>query len=540
MLKTEILSENKKEDIARAGEIINSGGLVAMPTETVYGLAANALEPSAVSKIYLAKGRPSDNPLIVHISDISQLEELVSELPQTAVLLAKKFWPGPLTMILSKTSKVPKETSGGLSTVAVRLPANETATSIIEAAGVPLAAPSANTSGRPSPTTFEHVYNDLNGKVEAIVKGKASAVGLESTIVSLIGKPRLLRPGGITLAQLEEAIGEIEVDSAVLEQMDENAKVRSPGMKYTHYSPKANITLIDASPDEFISYANEKGDFVLCFDEDKDKLTVPCVSYGSRYSSQEQAKRLFSALHELDEKKAKNVLAIMPRKTGVGLAVYNRLIRAAGFQVVNPNNHMIVGMCGVTGAGKTTVGKIFEDYGCAVVDCDEVSRRPDVYDSECIRELQAEFGEDIAVEGRLDRRLLAKRAFASEKGKTRLNQITHPRIIAKCNEVISEMEMSGKRVIILDAPTLFEAGLDRECARIITVTAPEELRVERIMQRDGISKELAMARVKAQHDESFFTERADYVIDASGKLGLEIQVAPIAKELLKAAGEVNA
>ena len=238
-----------------------------IPTETVYGLAANALDGATVKKIYAAKGRPSDNPLIVHISQFSQLAPLVREVPQAAKKLADAFWPGPLTIILPKSDLVPQETSGGLSTVAVRCPSHPTARAVIDAAGVPLAAPSANLSGKPSPTTFRHVQEDLTGRVDALFDGGDCAVGVESTVLTLAeGTPRILRPGGITLSQLQSVLGNVEVDPAVLHQLEQGKKAASPGMKYKHYSPKADVVIVDASPEEYVRYVNKKGDgWALCF-----------------------------------------------------------------------------------------------------------------------------------------------------------------------------------------------------------------------------------------------------------------------------------
>lgn len=230
--------DGSPQGIARAGEILRAGGLVAIPTETVYGLAANALDGSAIQKIYAAKERPGDNPLIAHIGEVSQLAALVKAVPPAAQRLAEAFWPGPLTIILERSGLTAPEMSCGLNTVSVRLPAHPLAQAVIQAAGVPLAAPSANRSGRPSPTCFSHVWEDLNGRVDAILDGGGCPVGVESTVVSLAGeRPRLLRPGGVTLAQLESVLGPVEVDPAVLSRLEPGREAPSPGMKYKHYAP---------------------------------------------------------------------------------------------------------------------------------------------------------------------------------------------------------------------------------------------------------------------------------------------------------------
>ncbi len=328
-----INSKADKEGIREVAEILKRGGIVAIPTETVYGLAANALDGNAVAKIFKAKGRPQDNPLIVHVSNIEMAKPLVREFTKSAEALSNKYWPGPLTMILERTDKVPKEVSAGLSTVAIRYPKNEVAAAIIEACGLPLAAPSANLSGSPSPTTAEHCIKDLDGRVDAIVISGDCEVGLESTVISLVGIPRLLRPGAVTVNQLREVLGEIEIDSAVLAEPEKDKPVASPGMKYKHYAPKTKVILVDSGREEYVSYVNSQkneGVFALCFFEDTKGLDVPTVCYGHSDGSG-QAEGLFAALRELDENGATIAYAHSPSLEGVGLAVYNRLIRAAAF-----------------------------------------------------------------------------------------------------------------------------------------------------------------------------------------------------------------
>lgn len=325
------------DDIEKAAEIIKNGGIVAMPTETVYGLAANALDGKAVAKIFKAKGRPMDNPLIVHIADIGQIYELVSEFPEKARRLADKFWPGALTIILPKSDIIPDEVSAGLSTVAIRFPSNKIAHELIKKS-TPLAAPSANLSGSPSPTNAKHVADDMNGRIDAIIDGGECDVGVESTVITLAANPpRLLRPGGITLEQLRDTIGEVEVDDAVLNPLKSGQKVSSPGMKYKHYSPKADVKLIKGSEESFIKYVNaHKSDGVaaLCYDEDVKMLSVPTIPTGRADDYGAQAHKLFTALRNADENGYKVVYAHCPETRGVGLAIYNRIIRAAGFEVI--------------------------------------------------------------------------------------------------------------------------------------------------------------------------------------------------------------
>ena len=340
-MQTLLLNHNE-QDIQTAGRLLARGGLVAIPTETVYGLAANALDADAVAKIFKAKGRPMDNPLIVHIAELPDLERfgLVREIPEAAYRLAAAFWPGPLTIIMKKGGAVPDAVSAGLDTVAVRFPSHPLARAVIRAAGVPLAAPSANLSGSPSPTTAQHVRHDLDGRIDAILDGGECQVGLESTVVTLVTEvPRVLRPGGVTVEMLRETLGEVEVDDAVIHQLAEGAKAASPGMKYKHYAPKANVILIHCDDADFINYVNlhaGRGVAVLCCDEDVPLLRgVKAIPLGCRGDYGTQAHRLFDSLRRIDGYgDVLTVFSRLPSTDGVGLAVYNRLIRAAGFEVI--------------------------------------------------------------------------------------------------------------------------------------------------------------------------------------------------------------
>ena len=334
---TTLYLSNSQEDILRAADLLRNDGIVAIPTETVYGLAGNALKGSCVKKIFEAKGRPSDNPLIVHISDISQWAPLVKAIPASAMALAEKFWPGPLTIILPKSDIIPDEICAGLDTVAVRMPSDKTARAIIGACSFPLAAPSANTSGKPSPTSAYHVKADLDGKIDALVDGGECTVGIESTVISLAADvPRLLRPGGITPAMLTEVLGEIEIDDAVYNKLQEGAVAASPGMKYKHYSPGAEVILIKGSYENYIKYAREnagEATALLCF-EGEEISDIRCVTYGKKDDPSSQAKQIFDALRRLDEIGAVRVFARFPENEGVGLAVFNRLVRAAAFNIL--------------------------------------------------------------------------------------------------------------------------------------------------------------------------------------------------------------
>lgn len=340
-MKTQLFT-NTPENIIKTAEILKKGGLAAIPTETVYGLAADALNGEAVAKIFAAKGRPMDNPLIVHVAEFEDIERfaLVREIPEAAKKLAKVFWPGPLTIIMKKGGVIPDEVSAGLDTVAIRLPSHPSARAIIKAADTPLAAPSANLSGSPSPTTAQHVMNDMDGKIDAVFDGGACGVGVESTVITLAeGTPRLLRPGKVTLEELREVLGEVELDSAVLNKLKDGQKAASPGMKYKHYAPKANVILLKCTDDDFINYVNRcggSGVAALCCDEDARKLSVKYISLGRRNDYEAHAQRLFDSLRRIDG--YGNIVTVytrLPSTDGVGLAVYNRLIRAAGFEVID-------------------------------------------------------------------------------------------------------------------------------------------------------------------------------------------------------------
>lgn len=335
-----LLLNNEEKDIKKAGEILAKGGLVGIPTETVYGLAADALNSKAVSKIFKAKGRPMDNPLIVHIQDIDDIEKfsLANKFSDKARALANAFWPGPLTIIVPKGDTIPDEVSAGLDTVAIRLPQHPVARKIIKSANTPLAAPSANISGSPSPTTAQHVLNDMNGKIDAIVDGGNCNVGIESTVITVATPvPRLLRPGGVTAEEIEKVIGHIDIDDAVLNKLMDDEKASSPGMKYKHYAPKAKVVLLRG--DNFAEFVNKNADkntLALCYDEDITSLNTKFLSLGEKENYNTQAHRLFDALRKIDQSpEIKLVYARCPKPSGVGMAVYNRLIRAAGFEVKN-------------------------------------------------------------------------------------------------------------------------------------------------------------------------------------------------------------
>lgn len=340
-MKTLFLKADNPKTAEIAASLLLEGQLVAIPTETVYGLGANALDEDAVLRIFEAKGRPQDNPLIIHIADPEDLDRYCCNIPDSARKLAARFWPGPLTMVLPVRDNVPKRTTAGLNTVAIRCPEVEVTREIIRRAGVPVAAPSANLSGTPSTTTAQHVLHDYgeDGKIAAIVDGGPSRVGVESTIVDLHEEtPRLLRPGGITPEQLTEVLGDLIVDRAVVGQIAQDEIVRAPGMKYIHYAPRGEVIILHGTAEAAAAYARACSDSrtaVLCYEEELPLYTgMNAVSYGRADDLDSLAHGLFAALRELDDGGYATIFARCPDDGGVGYAVQNRLKKAAGFRIL--------------------------------------------------------------------------------------------------------------------------------------------------------------------------------------------------------------
>lgn len=361
----------KDEELAEAAAVLRSGGLVAFPTETVYGLGGNALDEDAARKIYAAKGRPSDNPLIAHISCAADLAPLVKEIPVAGRKLMEAFWPGPLTMIFPKSGRVPYGTTGGLDTVAVRMPDDPVAGRLIALAGVPVAAPSANTSGRPSPTTADHVWQDMNGRINMIIDGGPVGIGVESTIVDVSSPvPSVLRPGAITMEMLREVLGEVTIDPAILGPMKEDIRPKAPGMKYRHYAPRAELTLVEAAEDETAGYEAVRGQGgggccgqmgdgqvermvgkvrelahekliqgcqvgIICTDESRSCYTEGTVrSIGARKSQESVAHNMYAVLREFDDLKVEYIFSESFSEDHLGQAIMNRLSKAAGYKIV--------------------------------------------------------------------------------------------------------------------------------------------------------------------------------------------------------------
>lgn len=349
-MKTKIQCINPEEfqdsELQRAGDILKNGGLVAFPTETVYGLGGDALEPEAANKIYRAKGRPSDNPLIVHIADMNALDAIAENISEKAKKLAEAFWPGPLTMIFSKKGIVPESTTGGLETVAVRMPGHPVAIALIRAAGGYVAAPSANTSGRPSPTKAEHVAEDLTGKIEMIIDGGTVGIGLESTIVDMSAEePVILRPGYITQEMLEEVIGKVQIDPALVSKNPQkDIKPKAPGMKYRHYAPKGQMMIVEGTMEKVVETINdmvrEKRELgcrvaVIATEETKEFYQCALVrSVGSRKCEGSIAAGLYDILREMDHLEAEFIFAESFAEDTLGKAIMNRMLKAASYHLI--------------------------------------------------------------------------------------------------------------------------------------------------------------------------------------------------------------
>lgn len=325
----------EKENLASAAEIINNGGLVAFPTETVYGLGADGLNENAVKKIYEAKGRPSDNPLILHIQDKSEVIPLTLKINSTAQKLMDTFWPGPMTLVFKKSSLVPPVISGGLDTVAIRLPENEIARELIKLAKTPIAAPSANTSGKPSPTKASHVFEDLNGRIDMIIDGGSCDIGLESTVIDVTTlSPVILRPGGVTFEDIYKLFPDVSYDKHLtLDTITDTVKPRSPGMKYKHYAPEGELFILDGDIEKVQKYILENSDEnTAVFTYDGIEFDLPYVR--SLGNSNSGSKLFFDLLRECDNNSITKIFALMPDKKGVGFALYNRMFKAAGGKII--------------------------------------------------------------------------------------------------------------------------------------------------------------------------------------------------------------
>ena len=501
-----------EDKISAAAKILREGGLVGIPTETVYGLGANGLDGKAVKRIFEAKGRPQDNPLILHVTGPQWLPRYCADIPPIAYVLARKFWPGPLTIILKRKPIVPDETTAGLDTVGMRCPNHPVTLAIIREAGVPIAAPSANTSGRPSCTTAQDVLEDMNGKIEGVVDGGPCTVGVESTILDLTCEPpRLLRPGGLPLEDLERLIGHIDVDKAVTTPLKEGEQPKAPGMKYRHYAPKAPVTVFTGAPDASAREIQRRvgpTSGVICFDEYAHLFQEQEVhTLGPSGDKLAQAQRVFDALRTFDNSSVTEIYAQCPDNRGLGLAIGNRLKKAAGFHVVESDSHRIVlGLTGGTGAGKTSALNAIRELGGTVVDCDAVYHEMLENSQEMRNAINARFPGVFDQDGKLNRQKLGKEVFAKKDRLAQLNEIVFRFMVP---ELDRRMESAGDGLFAIDAINLLESGADRLCDRTIAVTAPTELRVRRIMARDGITEQYARLRISAQKPDEYYRGKCD-------------------------------
>ncbi|MBQ9393687.1 MAG: threonylcarbamoyl-AMP synthase [Oscillospiraceae bacterium] len=529
--------ERDDKCIERAAAILRRGGLLGIPTETVYGLGADALNEQAVAAIFEAKGRPQDNPLILHVPDASWLPRYCAAVPQTAYELAKRFWPGPLTMILPRRENVPLRTTGGLDTVGVRCPAHDLTRAIIAAADTAVAAPSGNTSCRPSPTTAQHMLSDMDGKIDAIVDGGPCAVGVESTIIDLtVTPPRLLRPGGLPLEALQEVLGEVAVDKAVTAPPAENERPRAPGMKYRHYAPKAPVTVVTGLPGrsaDWIARRARPGDGVIAFEE-----FLHCFpgctarSLGPAADSAAHARRVFDALRSFDDTAVPRIYAQCPDAAGLDLAVCNRLKKAAGFHTVNADAApVLIGLTGPTGAGKTTALLALEKLGACVIDCDaayyQLLRR-----SPALRQdIETAFG-TVFSGTQLDRKKLGAAVFADSAALERLNAIIYRHLVPA---VLEQADGCAAPFAALDAINLVESGLADVCCCTVAVLAPAQTRIRRIMARDGVDEEYARLRVSAQKDDGFYRKHCTRVLwnEAPDEATFAAEAEAFFKSLLK-------
>ena len=507
--------ETDNTAIQQAAAILRHGGLLGIPTETVYGLGANALDETAVLHIFEAKGRPQDNPLILHVPGADWLELYCHDIPPVAYTLAERFWPGPLTMILPRRDIVPLRTTGGLDTVGVRCPNHPITLAIIQEAGIPVAAPSGNTSGRPSPNTAQHMLEDMDGKINGIVDGGPCSVGVESTIIDLtVTPPRLLRPGGLPLEALEEVLGTVAVDKAVRQKLADGEQAKAPGMKYRHYAPKAPVTVITGTPGASAAYIAAhltKYSGVICFDEYAPLFEGHTIhQLGPAADKLAQAQHVFDALRTFNGTDVTEIFAQCPDEGGLGLAVGNRLKKAAGFHVIEAPRPLIVGITGPTGAGKTSALRALEQLGGCVLDCDAIYHDMLRSDDGLRRAITDAFGRVFAADGQLDRQKLGTLVFGDPQQLERLNTIIYAHLP---RELERRMAASPAPIIGIDAINLVESGLSKLCDRTLAVLAPVEDRIRRIMARDGISDEYARLRVAAQKDDAFYRTHCTDILE---------------------------
>ena len=516
-----------EDQISAAADILRQGGLIGIPTETVYGLGANALDEDAVRKIFEAKGRPQDNPLIIHIPGPQWLPRYCEDVPPLAYTLARKFWPGPLTMILKRKKIIPDATTAGLDTVGVRCPDHQVTLAIIRESGVPIAAPSANTSGRPSCTTAADVMEDMEGKIDAVVDGGPCQVGVESTIIDLTCEPpRLLRPGGLPLEALEDVAGPIAVDRAVTQQLKEGEQPKAPGMKYRHYAPKAPVTVVTgpaASSARTIQHLAQPGDGVICFDEFATLFDQQVVEHlGPSQDKRIQAQRVFDALRAFDSTDVPQIYAQCPDSQGLGLAISNRLKKAAGFKTIAAEERkVILGITGGTGSGKTSALNAIRDLGGTVIDCDAVYHKMVAENQELRHAIEVKFHGVFNSDGSLNRKKLGELVFENKERMEQLNEVIYRFLVPEVQRLCQE----GGDLVAIDAINLVESGADSICDKTIAITAPMELRVRRITARDGIDERYARMRISAQKSDEFYRGKCDYELSNTAETAEAFQSA---------------
>lgn len=520
-MNTRLLSGKKPDDIAEAGRLLAAGEVVGIPTETVYGLAASAFEAKAALRVFAAKGRPADNPLIVHITELSQLPGLVEYIPEAAYKLAARFWPGPMTLLMYKKPCIPDEVTAGLPTVGIRMPSHPVARAVIEAAGVPLAAPSANISGKPSPTTARHVLDDMDGKIAAVVDGGPCSVGVESTVIDLTGgTAQVLRPGAITEEMIAEVLGNAATDPAVEHGLSAGERPKAPGMKYRHYAPKAPVLLLEGPPENTAAALRREllpTDGALVFSEYIGLLKPHSnlCPLGESWDHASHARRLFAALRRLDGTEAKRILAQCPRTRGAEAGAVNRLRKAAGFQTLDcRDERYVVGVTGRSGSGKSALASALIIRGACVLDADMIYRELLQTDHALLAAIETRFPGTVK-DGVLDRSALGKLVFSDELARLDLNALAHPAVF---REVGRRIAAGPAGLILLDVPLLFESHIDRFCDLTVGMLADRRVSLRRIMVRDGISEERAHARLFSQPDNAFYRRHCDVLLKNDGDL----------------------
>lgn len=524
-MKTRLLKACE-ESYKEAAHLLLEGEVVAIPTETVYGLAADALNPQAVEKIFEAKGRPQDNPLIVHIASLNQLPTVAENVPEAVYTLAQAFWPGPLTMILPRGKNIPDVVTAGLDTVGIRMPSHKSARRIIELSS-PLAAPSANSSGKPSPTTAAHVMDDMNGRIPLIVDGGRCSVGVESTVVDMTGTvPKVLRPGAITEEMIAAVLGNADTDIAAKIGLKKGEKAKSPGMMYRHYAPKAPVILYEGAPEDTyrqICEKYEKNDGIICFDEYKEAFRSlgfkRIYSLGKSWDHRSHDRRLFSVLRMFDSTNAEKIHAQCPREYGGGEGAVNRMRKSAGFHCIRCTEKEIIGVTGLSGSGKSHFCQILEN---SIPDLRSIDA--DLVYHDLLEDPQSglttailSLFHEAEISGRVDRSLLSQIVFNDKEKLAHLNAVAHKAVLTY---MLEEVYSCPQHYVLLDVPLLFESGLDRYCTMTVGILTPRTDSLQRVTKRDSISYDLASLRLKSQPRTDFYSRRCDLTLQNTGAIKL--------------------